>query len=312
MKIAILDLGTNTFNLVIAQLQNACTFSIFYNDKISVKLGEGGINSNYILKAPFERGINAIQKHLTTCRKYQIDTIYAFATSAIRSSSNGLAFVKEVKEKFGLEIQVIDGNREAELIYEGVRLGLELNANKSLIMDIGGGSTEFIIASSNEIFWKHSFNLGAARLLEKFKPADPILKQEVESLELYFDEELSALDFALAKYQATELIGSSGSFDTFAEIITNQLYLPIDLEKNSVYEFNLNDFFQIHQQLIKSTKEERSNTPGIIEMRVDMIVVSSIFTNYILKKYALTKMRLSTYALKEGVIAELMNSKIKI
>ena len=239
-----------------------------------------------------------------------MDKTYAFATSAIRSSSNGADFVNELKTSFGIEVKVIDGNKEAELIYEGVRLGVKMNSHNSLIMDIGGGSTEFIIANSSRIIWKQSFNLGAARLLEKFNPSDPIKEEEIETIEKYFDDELIPLERALKLYPVTELIGSSGSFDTFAEVITAKYSAPVNLDLNSSYDFTMKDFYEIYAQLINSTKEQRLKTPGIIEMRVDMIVVSAIFTKYILNKFKLNKMRLSTYALKEGVIAQLMKTQL--
>jgi exopolyphosphatase/guanosine-5'-triphosphate,3'-diphosphate pyrophosphatase len=306
MRIAIIDLGTNTFNLVIASIENTTSYSILFNDKISVKLGEGGINFNKILSVPYERGLIAFGKHLETIAQHKVSRIYAFATSAIRSASNGVDFVKEVKSKYGIAIEVIDGNREAELIYKGVQLAVSLSSNYSLIMDIGGGSTEFIIADDTTIVWKQSFNLGAARLLAMIPTSDPISTNEINTIETYLSNELSQLSAALISFPVFELIGSSGSFDTFAEIITNKFHSPIDLSLHSTYEFDMQEFYTVHNQLLHSTKEDRLRTPGIIEMRVDMIVISSIFTNYVLKKYNLTKMRLSTFALKEGVLSELM------
>ncbi|HRH62324.1 MAG TPA: phosphatase [Bacteroidia bacterium] len=308
MTVAIIDLGTNTFNLIVVQLQAAQKFSILYNDKISVKLGEGGIEKNMLLPAAFERGISAIEKHLAKANSFFPDKILAFATSAIRSAHNGNVFVAQVKSRFKLEVQVIDGNKEAELIYKGVKLGLKLPQHTCLIMDIGGGSTEFILANNNHIFWKSSFNLGVARLLEKFSTSDPITSTEILAITNYLHQQLLPLHEAVKKYPVKELIGSSGSFDTFAEIISFKKNTALDLSKQTEYAYDLADFEEIYEELIASTKQQRMQTPGIIEMRVDMIVVAAVFTNYVLKNYRLSSMKLSTYALKEGVIAEMINS----
>ncbi|HRH01292.1 MAG TPA: phosphatase [Bacteroidia bacterium] len=308
MTVAIIDLGTNTFNLIVVQLQAAQKFSILYNDKISVKLGEGGIEKNMLLPAAFERGISAIEKHLAKANSFFPDKILAFATSAIRSAHNGNVFVAQVKSRFKLEVQVIDGNKEAELIYKGVKLGLKLPQHTCLIMDIGGGSTEFILANNNHIFWKSSFNLGVARLLEKFSTSDPITSTEILAITNYLHQQLLPLHEAVKKYPVKELIGSSGSFDTFAEIISFKKNMALDLSKQTEYAYDLADFEEIYEELIASTKQQRMQTPGIIEMRVDMIVVAAVFTNYVLKNYRLSSMKLSTYALKEGVIAEMINS----
>ena len=309
MQVAIIDLGTNTFNLLVAKLTDENSFEVIFQDKLSVKLGEGGINTNTILPIPFQRGISAFEQHLKSAKKFNSQRILAFGTSALRSSLNGNDFVREIKRQFNIEINVIDGNEEAELIYEGVRMALPMLDTNSLIMDIGGGSTEFIIANKKTLVWKQSFDLGAARLLEKFNPSEPITQHQIAELENYFDKQLVALDKAIQQYSIAELIGSSGSFDTFAEIINCRLNLPIDWDKESSYIYKMNDYYALHEQLLKSTKEQRLATPGLIEMRVDMIVVSTIFTNYILKKYSLQQMRLSTYALKEGVISKLMKDQ---
>lgn len=176
-------------------------------------------------------------------------------------------------------------------------------------MDIGGGSTEFILANKFEIFWKYSFNLGAARLLEKFNPSDPILLCEVDAIRNYLKAELVTLFRVLEKFHATELIGSSGSFDSLAEIIAHKFYNPDILNNATHYTFKLKDFYHVHDILLKSTKEERLNMKGLVSMRVDMIVISSIFIHFILEECKLNQMRLSTYSLKEGVLAELIEKK---
>ncbi|HRG59911.1 MAG TPA: exopolyphosphatase, partial [Bacteroidia bacterium] len=191
-------------------------------------------------------------------------------------------------------------------IYLGVKSALTIGNNNALIMDIGGGSTEFIIANDNEIFWKKSYKLGAARLLDKFNDSEPISKSNLEAIEKYLDKQLKSLSNAINKFQVHELIGSSGSFDTFAEMICKQFYFPEILEGKTTFNFNLNDLKEIHRQLLGSTKSERLKMKGLIAMRVDMIVIASIFTHYILNKYNIQNVRLSTYSLKEGVLYKMI------
>ncbi|MFN4233984.1 MAG: phosphatase [Bacteroidia bacterium] len=303
--IAIIDLGTNTFNLLVAKIEKEKPYQIILSTKIPVKLGEGGLSKNHITEAAFERGINAIEQHLKNAARFNPEKIFAFATSAVRSADNGKEFADAIKQRFNINVEIIDGNREAELIYKGVREAVPLNNHKSLIMDIGGGSTEFIIANKDEIFWKYSFNLGAARLLEKFNPSDPILLCEIENIRNYLKTELTPLFNALEKYPSEELIGSSGSFDSLAEMIAYKFYNPDILNDTTHYTFKLEDFYHIHDILIKSTKAERMQMKGLVSMRVDMIVISSIFIQLILQECNLNKMRLSTYSLKEGVLAEI-------
>jgi exopolyphosphatase/guanosine-5'-triphosphate,3'-diphosphate pyrophosphatase len=307
MKIAIIDLGTNTFNIFIAEIFPDKSYKKIYKSKISVKLGEGGINRNYIEEEPFRRGIRALKQHQRTINKFGAEKVFAFATSAIRSATNGPDFVLTAKEKTGIDIQVITGEREAELICYGIRSAVKMNDKLSLIIDIGGGSTEFIITNKKEIFWKQSFMLGAARLLERFKPSDPIKASEVKLIENHLEENLKPLFEALKKYPVTELIGSAGSFESLAEMIAYRFHDISILKGKTEYTFDLDDCEKMYDIILQSTTRERLHMKGLTRMRVDMIVVSAIFVDYIMVRLGLKRMRMSKYALKEGALWELMN-----
>ena len=309
-RIAVIDLGTNTFNILIIETVSDTEYKKLYQTKISVKLGEGGINKGFIAPIPFQRGIDAMKVYKKTIEDFAVNNTFAMATSAIRDASNGNEFVQRVKQELGFDIKIISGDKEAELIYIGVRDAVKMNHEKSLIVDIGGGSTEFIIANNYEIFWKQSFKLGAARLLERTNPSDPITPDETARLVDYLNSELFPLIEAVNKYPIKELIGSSGSFDSLSEMIALNYY-SIDIIKNKTeYQFNLEDFETLYHLVIKSTKSERLTMKGLISMRVDMIVVSCILLNYILKSLAISKMRSSTYSLKEGVLHQIIAGKL--
>jgi exopolyphosphatase/guanosine-5'-triphosphate,3'-diphosphate pyrophosphatase len=307
-RIAVIDLGTNTFNLLIVEVNVDKTYQLVFQTKISVKLGEGGINKGFIAPLPFNRGIDALKMHKQTIGKYDVEKIVAIATSAIRGASNGNEFVEKAKQECDIDIRVISGDTEAELIYYGVRDAVKMNDSTSLIIDIGGGSTEFIIANKNQVFWKQSFLLGVARLLELFTPSDPITDKEIQTIVDYLHQELQPLFEAVKKHPVTELIGSSGSFDSIAEMVANKFYSPTILEDKTEFTFNLKHCDDIHQTILKSTLVERLQMKGLVEMRVDMIVISSILVHFVLKSFSISQMRLSTYSLKEGVLFEIFNS----
>jgi exopolyphosphatase/guanosine-5'-triphosphate,3'-diphosphate pyrophosphatase len=305
-RIAVIDLGTNTFNILIVDVAADKTYQQVFQNKISVKLAEGGITKGFIAPVPFERGIEAMNTHKTVADKYKVQRIHAFATSAIRGASNGNDFVKRVKTETGIDIKVIPGDREAELIYYGVRQAVSMDEKNSLVIDIGGGSTEFIIGNKNGIVWKQSFLLGAARLFEIFHPSDPIREEEVEAIGNYLEKELQPLFAAVEKYGVSELIGSSGSFDSLAEMIAWKYYTPEILLDKTEYTFDLADCEALYNIIIASNTAERLKMKGLVAMRVDMIVVSSIIVNFVIRSFHIQKMRLSTYSLKEGVLHELL------
>lgn len=310
MKVAIVDLGTNTFNLLIAEVSKS-KFREVYSTKLAVKLGEGGINKHFITASAFERGIVALKEYKKITDKYKVEKVSAFATSAVREASNGDLFIKAAKTEANISVKKISGNKEADLIYLGVRQAVRMNEKKSLIIDIGGGSIEFIIANSKTTFWKKSFLLGVARVLEKFNPSDPITAPQIKKIEKHFSKGLEPLFRAIKKWPVTELIGSSGSFESLAAMIAYRFYSPTVLKGKTEYLFNLEDCEEIYNALLRSTRAERLNMKGLITMRVDMIVVSSILVNLIIQKTNLNKMRLSTYSLKEGAISAMIQEDVK-
>ena len=301
MRIAIIDLGTNTFNLLIADKKQDGSFVTVFKNKIPVKLGEGGIDKGVIAPKAYQRGVNALENHLKTINEYQTDDYRAFATSAIRSTKNGSDFVKEVYESLDLKIEVIDGAKEAELIFHGVNEIIPFKDTHDLIIDIGGGSTEFIIANKNGISWAKSYQLGVSRLKEVFKPSDPITENEIRKIEQHFESSLADLFEEISKNPCLKLIGSSGSFDTLVDMICFQF--DDKKRRNKKYcEIKLKEYNWAQKHIIESDLIERIATPGMIEMRADMIVISVILINYILNKTKIEKIERSKFALKEGAL----------
>ena len=303
MKVAIIDLGTNTFNLLIAVTRKNGNYDLVLKTKIPVKLGQGGIDKGIIAPDALKRGMEALKTHKQTIEEYQVKKYRAFATSAIRSTSNGVEFVRTVKKKLGLIIEIIDGKKEAELIFHGVKQISEFKSSYDLIMDIGGGSTEFIIANKNGIAWSKSYKLGVSRLKEIFKPKDKISDDNIIQITNHLDESLQELFDALSKYRCDRLIGSSGSFDSIVEMIAHQFKNEEEMKRPCATIHKM-EFKWVYEYLINSTLNDRINTPGLAKMRADMIVISVVFINYLLKKTGIDKVNRSKFALKEGALAQ--------
>jgi exopolyphosphatase/guanosine-5'-triphosphate,3'-diphosphate pyrophosphatase len=311
MRISVIDLGTNTFNLLIVETADDQSYRIIYNSKLPVKLGKSGIDKKEIRPDAITRGMNALERHMATIREFKSDKVFAIATSGIRSARNGEQFVKMIQQRFGLDVEIISGDREAELIYNGVRQAIELTNEKVLILDIGGGSNEFIIADRDNIYWKKSYPLGVARLLAKFKPSDPISIEEIEFISNYLEERLSDLFEEFRKHKITTLVGASGSFETIVSMIRAED--PASESETSVIPqsvvIDLTDFENLYQKLINSTLKERKQMKGLESMRLEMIVMATLIVKFVLQKLKLSRLMQSNFALKEGVVYELINCK---
>ena len=301
--VAVMDLGTNTFHLLIARGDAANPEELFHTT-VPVRLGEGGINNGLIQPAAYQRGIDTMQQFSDRIAEFKVDKISAIATSALRTAKNGRDFIDEVKVKTGIEIETIDGDHEAGYIYEGVKAGKCLTQQNSLILDIGGGSVEFIIGNEDKITWKQSFEIGAARMLDKFHRTDPIPQDSIDEMNAYLEMILPSFFEVAEGINIYNIIGSSGAFETFAEVIELKKGNKFELKNNRTYVFNPAEFIGITDWLIQSSHEERANTKGIIPIRVDMIVSASIITRFVMKKLGINEVTMSTYSLKEGVLAE--------
>lgn len=303
MKVAVIDLGTNTFHLLIAEVTNN-SFKVIYKTTTAVKLGEGRINENIIIPEAFERGLQTLQSYKNTINSYQVKQIKATATSAVRSAKNGQDFIEAVKEKTDINIEIITGDAEAAYIYEGVKASGAIE-NISLIMDIGGGSVEFIVCDNNQIYWKKSYNIGAARLMQQFFKSDPINDNDHAAILNHLKTELNELVDVCARSQPQLLIGSAGAFETFAEVISIQNHKHVNIDEIKCYNLSFDDYKIAAQKIINSTHQQRIVMPGIITLRVDMIVMAAILTNYVLTSTHIRNIKLSTFDLKMGVLASL-------
>lgn len=310
MRIAIIDLGTNTINLLIVEKKTEETYHILHESKYPAKLGKGGINDRTILPEAMDRGIFALKTHQATMDSYGVEKVVCIATAAIRSASNGQEFVRRVKEECGLNINVIDGQKEAQLIFDGVKQVVPIGKEKVMILDIGGGSNEFIIADNDGVLWKHSFDLGIARLLDRFHPSDPITQQEIEAVEDYIKDELGLLYDAFLKYPCDTLIGSSGSFDTIAGMVAAIHHPHLDMNKVMTYHIEMDFVEELHHRFLKSTHAEREKMERMDLHRVEMIVLASIFINFIVREFNIKSFWQCAFALKEGTIYQILRNQL--
>ncbi|MCZ4223581.1 exopolyphosphatase [Pedobacter rhodius] len=304
MRVAVIDLGTNTFHLLIAEPKGK-DFEILYKTNVPVKLGEGRINDNLIIPVAFERGISTLKDFRKTIEEYQVDKVRATATSAVRSAENGKDFVLAAKEQANIQIEIITGDEEASSIYEGVKLSGAIN-DLSLIMDIGGGSVEFILCDTEKLIWKKSYNIGAARLMQQFFKSDPIADDEKHAILNHIQNQLTDLFEICEQHQPEVLIGSAGAFETFAELIIKKKHQSIDIALAKTYSFNFNEYIETTLKLINATHDERAEMPGMIPLRIDMSVIAALITNYIMGRLKINKLILSTYDLKMGVLSALL------
>ena len=301
-RIAVIDLGTNTFHILIAEAQADHSFKDLHRQRFFVKLAEEGIET--IGKAPLDRGFKALTHFKKLIEELQVTKVKAIGTAALRTATNGPTFVQEVKEKLGFQIELISGRQEANFIHKGVTLAVPFKENNYLLMDIGGGSVEFIIANKDHVHWAQSFPIGVGVLYKEFHKSNPISDQEIIATNTYIKNYLAPLQLALQKFPATTLVGASGTFDVLESLLAKETTSP-----THAY-VAVEDFSPLYERIIKTTETERYEMQTIPDNRADMIVVALILIDYILKNVAIDQIIVSKYAMKEGIMVDLLQTEI--
>jgi len=296
-RYGVIDLGTNTFHLlIIEKLPDGKHFEIF-RKRVFVKLASEGIHT--IGTAPFERGLDTMLQFHQLLQAHKVTNIRALGTAALRTASNGGNFVRLIAEKTGIHIELIDGSEEARLISEGVKQAVPLTKEDVLIMDIGGGSVEFIITNQTGIKWSQSFPVGVAVLFESFHKSNPITVSEIQQVNTHLTERLAPLFIALQKYTVDKLIGASGTFDVLelflAEAGNQGLYAMVPID----------DYRHFSKKIIHTTVAERLAMQRLPDSRADLIVVALVLIDFIIKAADIQTIITSAYAMKEGALAEM-------
>ena len=290
---AVIDLGTNTFNLLIAERIEG-KWRRIHTEKDGVALGMGGINQKIITVDAILRAEKALKHFKSISEKFGVSEIQAIGTSAIRDAKNQLDFVTRIKKEVGIEILVISGDEEADFIYKGVQKTIDFNI-PSLIMDIGGGSTEFILVDSSGIQQKISLNIGVSRMLQLYTCDDPMRPEQVEELNHWLNEQAQGFFDTL---KVSRLVGASGSFETFYELIHNTTIPSLD----AAIELPFTNFYAELDRLIYSTQAERDMNPWIVPIRKKMAPYAAVKTKWVIDKLGIKETYLSPYSLKEGAL----------
>ena len=296
---AAIDLGTNTFHILIAKRKKESPyFEVIFKERHYVYLGRNGVGK--ISEESFNLGVETILTFKSYLEKFKVDRYKMFGTAALRSASNATLFLSEIKAKSNLEIEIIDGSREADLIYKGVGSFLSNVEGSNLIMDIGGGSVEFIHFDLNGKKWASSFKVGISVLYNNFQKSDPLTKTDLSVIHGFLHEELQPMFDYFQNQKVDKLIGSAGSFEVVVGIMQERI------DKEILLDFSKQNFLRIYNEILPLNFDERISYPGIPEPRARLIPIGLVLIKFILNNLNINQVLVSPYALKEGVISELI------
>lgn len=287
MRVAIIDLGTNTFHLLAVEIQEDHSTRLIHRERFFVRIAKESFQN--FTESAIQRAFEALDSIWQICQTHNIQRIVGVATEAFRVARNGTFFLEKVREKYGFETKLVSGDEEAELIYLGVKQRLNIGEKPQLIMDIGGGSVEFVVCTSDAVIWEKSFQVGVSILRSMFAHENPILIEEEEAIKRFFEIQLSDLIPIFNQYHFNKIIGTAGSFDAISQYFDSK-------------NINVNDFLQYAETIKKTSINERIMIPSIGKNRAELMVLAIVLIEWILEKSNAVELCYCDYALKEGAL----------
>ena len=315
--LASLDLGTNTFRLLIAEATNDKLVPILIKRTIT-RLGERLYKNGIIQPPAFERGLEVVENFSKIIRRYKVEKVCAVSTSVVREAKNGKEFIDQVFERTGMPVRILTGFEEAQLTLKGVFSVVDRTTAKSLVFDIGGGSTEFILTEDTTTLKITSISLGVVYLAENLIASDPPKSAELSSLRKNIKDCLQQLDFTRdifnSKYAPTtslqcSLIGTAGTITTLAAIDQHmERYDPLKINN---YSLSLDTIEHIYQRLSCSSIAERRKIPGLEEGREAVIVPRAAIVLEIMGHFRFNQITVSDAGLLEGILLNAQSLHLK-
>jgi exopolyphosphatase/guanosine-5'-triphosphate,3'-diphosphate pyrophosphatase len=304
--IASIDIGTNTVRLVIFRTELGKLIELYQAMAIT-RLGEGMDTKKRLLGARMDETISKLIEFRKKCREFEPLIIRAVATSAVRESSNQQEFVSRAKKEADIDIEVIPWEQEADLMVKGVLWKLPKTGKGILAFDIGGGSTEFILARDEKIVSAFGTSLGSVRLTEKFISRHPIDLSEYKSLEVFLRRELREVKNKLSNFPPELLLGTAGTVTTLAAI--NENIYPYDSEKIHGKSITFRRVEEILETLKRKSLDERLGMKTIEKGREDLIIAGGALTLEIMRAFNCKSLTISDYGLREGLVLDLLNQE---
>ncbi len=303
MRIAAIDVGSNSIHMVVAQVEADGRFRVLDRAKEMVRLGHRTLSRGRLSAQAMNTGLRTLAAFRTLAERQGVNRMKAVATSAVREASNGGEFIARVEDEVGLRLRVIPGREEARLIYLGVRHAIDLRDRPTVIVDVGGGSVELVLTDDGKPVALHSFKLGVARLTEQYLRRDPPDAGALRRLDEHLEDELGPVLDRFARHKVRRVVGTSGTMLNLIAIAGHLRGKPPNGHLNG-FPVSTADLRKVHRMLTRANHEQRLRIRGLDTKRVDFITAGACLADYILRPLPAKEVVACTWALREGVLLD--------
>ncbi|MGQ0811614.1 MAG: Ppx/GppA phosphatase family protein [Nitrospiraceae bacterium] len=303
------DIGTLTCRLLIAQVSDAGRLNEIHSERRILRLGEGVDRTRLLSEKAMDRVIVTLKEWRQVIDSHQVTAMTAVATSAVREATNRGEFLDRVKREAGFEVEIITGEEEARRTLLGIRSGLPVRVTDMLALDIGGGSTEFILDRPGRSSIVRSIDMGVVRLTEQCLAHDPPTDEELNRARGLVRRDTEAAYAALGDFREVMLVGTAGTITTLAAMAQRlPVYEPARIHN---YQLSLAKIHEIEQEVFSRTRVQRCGMPGLEAGREDVIVAGTIILRAVMETLGYSECLVSDLGLREGVLIDLVNRAIK-
>jgi exopolyphosphatase / guanosine-5'-triphosphate,3'-diphosphate pyrophosphatase len=303
MRIAALDVGSNSFHLIVADVETGGRIHVLDRAKEMVRLGDSTLHKGVIAPEVFRRGLDALRALRRIADRHKVDALVAVATSAVREAQNGGEFVRAARDESGIDIRVIRGDEEARLIYLGARGSLDLGKRRVALFDLGGGSLEIVLADAQELYFTASLKLGVIRLTESCPCSDPPSARERAHLQ---ERVRTMLDPVISRVRAMgfdNVAFTSGTAQALGGLLRSE-----GGGGGGKSTIAVGDLAALEQKLGAMTVAARAKLPGLDARRADTIYAGAVVFRTALELAGADQAALCETALREGIIADYIAS----
>ncbi|HEM47322.1 MAG TPA: Ppx/GppA family phosphatase [Alphaproteobacteria bacterium] len=302
-RVAAIDLGTNSVRLIVAEVDGPGTYRVLDDEREQTRLGHRLHETGRIDPERGERTLEALQRMQAIAESYGVEELRAVGTAALREAANGPAFARAARERFGLDIQAISPEEEAELAMRSVRKHFPLGEGGTAIVDIGGGSLEVVFTTAGMIHQVHSMPLGAVRLTERFVHSDPLGAADWRRLRAGIDAELEA-HIGRPPFPTPDLIGSGGTFTAIAALAMHDRLSEIGSVQG--YSMTRAEFEHQLRRLREAPLAIRRRFPGLNPDRADIIVAGAAAVARLARRLGVTRILVNDRGVRDGMLLEMI------
>lgn len=303
MTMGVIDVGTNSIHLLLAEISPAGDFTVVGSEKEMVCIGRGGFAQHMLTDEAMERAIATLKRFVKMAQLMGATRLKAVGTSAVREAHNGGDFVNRVQAEVGLDLRVISAEQEARLIYYGVRHAVDLGREDNLVVDIGGGSAELIVANADGPKVLASLKLGGSRLAELFLRSDPPDPDEVRALRRHIDTHTERVIRSITPRTFTRCIGTSGTVCNIAVICAYRRGV-LEVQRTQQLVVTRDELKDLFSDVVGMSREERLGIQGLDARRVDSITPAVALLLSVMKALEVQELHYCASALREGILVE--------